>query len=56
MEAAASGLHTAIGLQGRHNPSVRRAAELVASGKIGRPMSARVAATTIGFGPQSPKV
>src|SRR4029077_10756340 len=27
--------HTAIGLQGRHNPAVRRAAELVSSGKIG---------------------
>jgi hypothetical protein len=29
--------HTAIGLQGRHSPAVRRAAELVSSGKIGRP-------------------
>ncbi|KZD09510.1 Gfo/Idh/MocA family protein [Oceanibaculum pacificum] len=54
MAAAATGLHTAIGLQGRHNPALRRAAELVASGKIGRPMSARVAATTFGYGPQSP--
>jgi predicted dehydrogenase len=55
MAAAAGSLHTAIGLQGRHNPAVRRAAELVASGKIGRPMSARVGATTFGYGPQSPK-
>ncbi|WP_185984253.1 Gfo/Idh/MocA family protein [Aureimonas mangrovi] len=54
MAAAAGSLHTAIGLQGRHNPSVRRAAELVASGAIGRPMSARVGATTFGYGPQSP--
>lgn len=55
MAAAAGSLHTAIGLQGRLNPSVRRAAELVASGKIGRLMSARVSATTFGYGPQSPK-
>lgn len=56
MAAAVGSLHTAIGLQGRHNPSVRRAAELVAAGAIGRPMSARVGATTFGYGPQSPKV
>jgi predicted dehydrogenase len=55
MAAAARGVHTAIGLQGRHNPSVRRAAEIVASGGIGRPMSARVGATTFGYGPQYPK-
>ncbi|PCD01160.1 Gfo/Idh/MocA family protein [Halopseudomonas pelagia] len=55
MATAAEGLHTAIGLQGRHNPAVRRAAELVASGKLGRLlMSARVDATTFGYGPQSP--
>ena len=56
MAAAAKGLHTAIGLQGRHNPAVRRAAELVASGKLGRLFSARVGATTFGYGPQSPSV
>lgn len=55
MAAAAGSLHTAIGLQGRHNPAVRRAAELVASGRLGRLMSARVGATTFGYGPQSPK-
>lgn len=54
MAAASGSLHTAIGLQGRHNPSVRRAAELVASGKLGRLMSAQVSATTFGYGPQSP--
>ncbi|TCK30753.1 putative dehydrogenase [Ancylobacter aquaticus] len=54
MAAAAGSLHTAIGLQGRHNPAVRRAAELVASGRLGRILSARVGATTFGFGPQSP--
>jgi predicted dehydrogenase len=46
--------HTAIGLQGRHNPAVRRAAELVSSGKIGRPLSARVVSPTAGFGPEIP--
>jgi predicted dehydrogenase len=56
MAAAVGSLHTAIGLQGRHNPSVRRAAELVASGKLGRIMSARVGATTFGYGPQSPSM
>jgi predicted dehydrogenase len=55
MAAAAGSLHTAIGLQGRLNPAVQRAAELVASGNIGRLMSARVSATTFGYGPQSPK-
>lgn len=54
MAAAAGSLHTAIGLQGRYNPAVRRAAELVSSGKLGRPMSARVGATTFGYGPRSP--
>lgn len=52
MAAAGRSLHTAIGLQGRHNPAVRRAAELVASGKLGRLLSARVDATTFGYGPQ----
>lgn len=55
MAAAAGSLHTAIGLQGRHNPSVRRAAELVASGRLGRLMSARTVATTFGYGPQNPQ-
>jgi predicted dehydrogenase len=41
---------TAIGLQGRLDPSVRRAAELVSGGAIGRPLTARVVATTFGFG------
>lgn len=53
MAAAALSRHTVIGLQGRQNPSVRRAAELVASGGLGRVMSARVVATTFGYGPQS---
>jgi predicted dehydrogenase len=56
MAAAAGALHTAIGLQGRMNPSVVRAAEIIAAGKIGRLMSATVKATTFGYGPQSPSV
>lgn len=56
MAAAVGDLHTAIGLQGRHNPAVRRAAELIEAGAIGRLMSARVLATTFGYGPQSPSV
>jgi predicted dehydrogenase len=54
MAHAAGSLHTAIGLQGRLNPAVRRAAQLVSSGKIGRPLSARIVSTTIGFGPEMP--
>ncbi len=54
MARAAGSLHTAIGLQGRLNPAVRRAAELLSSGKIGRPLSARIVAATIGFGPELP--
>ena len=49
--ARSSGSATAIGLQARHNPSARRAADLVASGAIGRPLTAHVVSTTSGFGP-----
>ncbi|MDQ2139982.1 Gfo/Idh/MocA family oxidoreductase [Alcaligenaceae bacterium B3P038] len=55
MAGAAGGLHTAIGLQGRLNPAVRRAIEIIALGKLGKLLSARVKATTFGFGPQSLK-
>lgn len=55
MAAAAVSRHTAIGLQGRHNPALRRAADIVRSGKLGRLLSARVNATTFGYGPQSPR-
>src|SRR6202035_1209019 len=54
MASAVGSLHTAIGLQGRLNPSVRRAAQLLLSGKIGRPLNARIVATTAGFGPELP--
>lgn len=56
MAAAAGSLHTAIGLQGSLNPSVRRAAELIADGRIGRVLSARVLATSFGYGPESVSV
>ena len=54
MASAAGSLHTAIGLQGRLNPAVRRAAQLLSSGKIGRPLNARIVSTTSGFGPEMP--
>jgi predicted dehydrogenase len=54
MVNATHSLHTAIGLQGRLNPPVRRAAELVSSGKIGRPLSARIVSQTLAFGPEMP--
>jgi predicted dehydrogenase len=44
---ATHSLHTAIGLQGRLNPAVRRAAESVSSGKIGRPLNARIVSQTL---------
>jgi predicted dehydrogenase len=54
MVSAAGSLHTAIGLQGRLNPAVRRAAQLLSSGRIGRPLNARVVFSCSGFGPELP--
>jgi len=54
MARAVRSHHTAIGLQGRLNPSVRRAAQLISSGKIGRPLNARIVSSTAGFGPEMP--
>lgn len=54
MARAVRSHHTAIGLQGRHNPSVRRAAEMIAFGRIGRPLGARIVSPTSGFGPEVP--
>jgi predicted dehydrogenase len=56
MASAVGSLHTAIGLQGRLNPAVRRAAQFVSSGKIGRPLNARIVSSTTGFGSQMPSV
>jgi predicted dehydrogenase len=50
MASAVGSLHTAIGLQGRLNPAVRRAAQLLSSGRIGRPLNARIVSTTFGLG------
>jgi len=54
MARAAGSLHTAIGLQARLNPAVRRAAQLLSSGRIGRPLNARIVSTTVGFGSELP--
>ncbi len=48
--ARAAGVHAAIGLQARLNPAARRARELIASGAIGRVLSARIVSTTAAFG------
>jgi predicted dehydrogenase len=54
MASAVGSLHTAIGLQGRLNPAVRRAAQVVSAGEIGRPLNASVVSPLIGFGPKLP--
>ena len=54
MATSVGSLHTAIGLQGRHNPAAQRAAELVSSGRIGRPLTATIVSPTFGFGPEMP--
>ncbi|WP_250034240.1 Gfo/Idh/MocA family protein [Paractinoplanes maris] len=51
LASAAGSRPSAIGLQGRLNPSVRRAAQVVAGGGIGRPLTARVVSTSSAFGP-----
>ena len=55
MAGAVGLLHTAIGLQGRLNPAVRRAVQLLCSGKIGSPLNARIVSTG-GFGPEMPSM
>ena len=52
--AHAAGVRVAIGLQLRGSPVVRRARELIASGAIGRVLSASVYSATAGFGPDVP--
>lgn len=52
--ARRTGVKTAIGLQSRNNPSLRRAAELITAGAIGRPLTARIVSTSAGFGPAFP--
>jgi len=48
--AQAAGVHVAIGLQTRANPAAKQARSLIASGAIGRVLSARVISTTVAFG------
>ena len=48
--ARAAGVRAAIGLQMRGNVAVRKARELIASGRIGRVLSARILSTTMAFG------
>jgi predicted dehydrogenase len=52
--ARAAGVHVAIGLQGENALAVRHAAQLVADGLIGRPLSLRVVSPTAGWGTESP--
>ena len=51
--AREAGVATAVGLQGRLHPAARRAAEMVASGVLGRILAARVVSTSGAFGPVS---
>jgi predicted dehydrogenase len=50
-----AGIHTAIGLQLCESPAVRRAAEILASGAIGRLLSVSAFSSTAGFGPDVPE-
>ncbi len=52
--AHAAGVHVAIGLQTRMNPAALRARDLIASGAIGRPLSAHVFSSTVAFGKKTP--
>ncbi len=54
MAGAVGSLHTAIGLQARLNPAVRRAVQLIRSGNIGRPLNARIVSTAPAIGPELP--
>ena len=50
--AQKAGVQVVIGLQMRVNPVLRRARELIASGAIGRVLSARILSPTVAFGPE----
>jgi predicted dehydrogenase len=50
--ARAARIHAAIGVQARMSPATGRARTLIASGAIGRVLSARVLSTTAAFGPK----
>jgi predicted dehydrogenase len=48
----AARVHAAIGVQTRMNPAARQARGVIASGAIGRVLSARMLSTTMAFGPK----
>ena len=50
--AQSANVHVAVGLQTRVNAALLRARDLLKSGAIGRPLSARVLSTTVAFGVQ----
>ncbi len=50
--ARTAGVHAAIGLQARLNPVARHARALVASGAVGRVLSAQLCSATIAFAPK----
>jgi len=52
--SARTGVHHAIGLQGRAAPAARRAREPITGGAIGRPLSVRILSTTAGYAPAPP--
>jgi predicted dehydrogenase len=52
--AREAGVRTAIGLQGRMSPAVRRAAGLVKAGAIGRPLTASIYSPCSALGPIVP--
>ncbi len=52
--AQAKGVKAAIGLQTRASPASIKAGDLLASGAIGRVLSAHLYSSTVGFGPQVP--
>ena len=53
--AEQAGVNATVNLQGRMSPAARRAHEIIASGAIGRPLTASILSTTSGFGSQSPQ-
>ena len=53
--AKSAGVHCIIGLQTRANPAARQAAKLLASGGIGRVLSADVISAAMAFGPKVEK-
>ena len=53
-EGRRAGVHCGVGLQGRMNPAVRRARDIVAAGAIGQPLTVSMFGSTEGHGPSLP--